>query len=120
MSVACSKSFDRPDETRSFPDGEAAVVDLGDVKLGMGRLHPGWSFERSMKPLVGGDSCQLRHVGFAFSGRLVVTMNDGSDMTIGPGEAYIIPAGHQAAVDGEEDFVALEFDATALAEFGKA
>jgi hypothetical protein len=86
----------------------------------MGRLRPGWSFERSMKALVGADSCPFRHVGYAFSGRLKVTMNDGSILMVAPGDGYMIPAGHQAAVDGDEDFVALEFDDGALAEFGKA
>jgi len=120
MDGVCSKSFDRPDETRTFPDGEAALVDLGGVKIGLGRLRPGWSFARSMKPLASGDACPFRHVGYAFSGRLLVTMNDGSSLTIAPGEAYVIPAGHQAAVEGDQDFVALEFDEGALAGFGKA
>lgn len=114
------KSFDEPDEVRTFPDGEAKVVSLGEVSLGIGRLRPGWSFERSMKPIVGGESCTLRHVGYAFSGRLSVRMDDGTTLGIGPGDAYLIPPGHQAAVDGDEEFVALEFDAGAISEFGKS
>jgi hypothetical protein len=119
MEIAQSKSLDRPDEVRRFPNGEASLVQLGDVSLGMGRLRPGWSFESSMKSLVGKDSCPFRHVGYAFSGRLSVKMNDGSELHVGPGEGYVIPAGHQASVEGDEDFVALEFDTGALADFGK-
>ena len=120
METPQSKNFDHPDEVRRFPHGEAALIDLGDVSLGIGRLRPGWSFEASMKSLVGKDSCPFRHVGYAFSGRLSVRMDDGTELRVGPGEGYVIPAGHQAAVDGDEDFVALEFDAGALAEFWKA
>lgn len=120
MTIACSKDLSQPDEVRTFPDGEASLVNLGDgVILGIGRLRPGWSFATSMQALTGWDSCRLRHVGYAFSGRLRVEMDDGSTLSVAPGEAYLIPAGHQAAVDGDEDFVALEFDTGALAEFGK-
>lgn len=119
MGRAQSKGFDQPDEIRRFPNGEAALIQLGDVSLGIGRLEPGWSFESSMKDIVGAESCPLRHVGYAFAGRLTVTMDDGTVLRIAPGEGYLIPPGHQAAVDGDEAFVALEFDAGALESFGK-
>jgi hypothetical protein len=120
MAVPQSRSLDTPDEVRRFPEGEAAIVHLEGVSIGRGRLRPGWSFAASMKPLVGGESCPLRHVGYALSGRLSVTMDDGAMLKIGPTEAYVIPAGHQAEVEGDEDFVAIEFDAGAIAGFGKA
>jgi hypothetical protein len=120
METAQSRSFDNPDEVRRFPNGEGALIHLGGVSIGIGRLHPGWSFESSMKELVGKDSCPFRHVGYSMSGRLSVRMDDGTELQIGPKEAYIIPAGHHAQVEGDEDFVGLEFDAGALADFGKA
>lgn len=120
MEIAQSKTFDQPDEVRRFPNGEGVLIKLGEVSMGMGRLKPGWSFESSMKDLVGQDSCPFRHVGYAFSGRLFVRMNDGTELKIGPGEGYLIPAGHHAEVEGDEDFVALEFDAGAVAGFGRS
>jgi hypothetical protein len=119
METAHSRSFDHPDEVRRFPNGEAMLITLGTVSLGMGRLRPGWSFESSMKSFVGTESCPFRHVGYAFAGRLAVRMDDGSELLVRAGEGYVIPAGHQAAVDGDEDFVALEFDSGALEGFGK-
>lgn len=119
MSGAERKRFEEPDEVRRFPNGEAAVLDFGEFKIAKGVLHPGWSFESSMKALVGQDSCPFRHVGYAISGRLRVRMDDGTEIHIGTGDGYHIPPGHQAAVEGAEDFVGLEFDAGAIAEFGK-
>jgi hypothetical protein len=118
VATAERKRFEEPDETRTFPDGEGAVLRFGDVSLAMGRLRPGWSFERSMKALVGQDSCPFRHVGYALSGRLSVRMDDGSEIEVNAGDGYMIPSGHQAAVVGEEDFVALEFDSGAIDRFG--
>jgi hypothetical protein len=112
-------SFERPDETRSFPNGEASILHFDGASLGLGRLRPGWSFESSMKQITGTDSCPIRHVGYAISGRLHVRMDDGAELHVGPGEGYFIPPGHQAAVVGDEDFVGLEFDAGAIATFGK-
>lgn len=116
---AARKRFEEPDEVRTFPDGEGAVLRFGDVSLAMGRLRPGWSFERSMKSLVGQDSCPLGHIGYAMSGRLRVHMDDGSVLDIEPGDGYVIPPGHRAEVVGAEEFVALEFDAGAIDRFGK-
>jgi mannose-6-phosphate isomerase-like protein (cupin superfamily) len=48
------------------------------------------------------------HVGHAVSGRLTVAMKDGTKRTIGPGESYTIPPGHDAWVEGDERFVCLE------------
>jgi mannose-6-phosphate isomerase-like protein (cupin superfamily) len=35
-------------------------------------------------------------------------LNDGTQQTIGAGESYAIPAGHDAWVEGNERFVAIE------------
>ena len=37
---------------------------------------------------------------------------DGAEVQIGPGEAYVIEPGHDAWVIGSEPFVAYEFDSS--------
>ena len=61
-----------------------------------------------IKPVVGTDSCQVAHVGYAVSGRLTVRLNDGTQKTIEPGTSYTIPPGHDAWVQGNERFVCVE------------
>ena len=61
-----------------------------------------------MKPLVGQDLCQTRHLGFALSGRIHLQMADGSEFEAGPGDLFDIPAGHDAWVIGDEPFVMVD------------
>src|SRR5215218_2365353 len=58
----------------------------------------------------GTDSYQARHVGVVSSGRLAVRHEDGTDLELNTGDAYIIEPGHDAWVVGDERFVAFEFE----------
>jgi hypothetical protein len=51
---------------------------------------------------------QARHVGVVHSGRLAIRHEDGTEVEIGPGEAYVIEPGHDACVLGDERFVGYE------------
>jgi uncharacterized cupin superfamily protein len=42
-------------------------------------------------------------------GRMRVTMDDGSEGEVGPGDVFAIPPGHDAVVIGDEPCVALDF-----------
>ena len=68
----------------------------------------GWRWSECVKPVVKTDLCQVAHVGVVVSGSITLQMKDGTKKTIGPGEAYAIPAGHDAWVEGSEPFVAIE------------
>ena len=83
---------------------------LTPTGAGGGRLvfQPGWRWSECIKPVVGTDSCQATHVGYAVSGRVTVRMNDGSQKTIAAGISYTIPPGHDAWVEGAEPFVCIE------------
>jgi len=61
-----------------------------------------------MRPVVGTDSCEVAHVGYAMAGRITVRMNDGSQKTIAAGQSCTIPPGHDAWVEGNERFVCIE------------
>lgn len=71
-------------------------------------FEPGWRWSECIKPVVGTDSCQVSHVGYAVSGRLTVKLNDGTQKTIEPGMSYTIPPGHNAWVEGNERFICME------------
>jgi len=111
--------FDSPDETRTPDKTRVEVVRLGDTTAARLAFEPGWKWSECVKPVVGTDSCQVRHVGVVQSGRLVVKHEDGSEAEVGPGRAYVIEPGHDAWVVGEERFVALEFESQSAEEYAR-
>jgi hypothetical protein len=112
------KSLDSsPDETRTFEKGKIDLVNLGDVTIGRAVLEPGWSWDKCVKPLVKTDSCQAPHTQYLISGRIKVVMDDGTEEEFGPGDAALIPPGHNAWVVGNEPVVGIDF--TGLKEYAK-
>src|SRR6478735_9148430 len=103
-----TKSHATPDELRQPDKTKVEIVRLEGFTLGRMNLKPGWKWSQCIKPVVQTDSCQLSHVGYAMQGTLVVRMNDGTEKTIKGGESYTIPPGHDAWVEGNEDFTGIE------------
>jgi hypothetical protein len=62
----------------------------------------------SVKPTVGGESCQRRHVKIFVSGRQRIRMDDGTELEFGPGDVAIIDPGHDGWVVGDEPNVLFE------------
>jgi hypothetical protein len=112
-------NFDSPDETRTPDKTRVDVVRLGDTTAARMTFEPGWKWSECVKPVVGTESCQVRHVGTVQSGRLVVKHEDGSEVELGPGEAYVIEPGHDAWVVGDEPFVGIEFESKAAEEYAR-
>jgi len=111
------KSFDSPDETRTPDKTKLELVDLGTAKVARLTAQPGWRWSECIKPLVGGDSCQARHVGVITIGRMHIAHDDGTEVDAGPGEAYVIEPGHDAWVIGDEAVVGFEFEGTTADTF---
>jgi hypothetical protein len=80
-------------------------------------FEPGWRWSESIKPIVGADTRQARHLGVLVAGTLHVVGADGSEYEIGPGAAYIIEPDHDAWVVGESSVVMFEFDQKAAGAF---
>ena len=117
MTSLRKKSLDSPDEVRSFDNGKVEIANLGEVVIGRATLEPGWSWEKCVKPIVKTDSCQAPHTQYVVSGRVKVVMDDGTEEEFGPGDAAVIPPGHNAWVVGNEPVVAIDF--TGLKEYAR-
>ena len=109
MGAMSKVSLDSPEESRSFEHGTFDIVKLGGATLGRARFEPGWRWSTSVKPIAKTDSCQTHHVGYVISGRLIVESDEGERAEVGPGDAFDVQPGHDAWVDGDEPYVALEF-----------
>jgi hypothetical protein len=107
-----------PDETRTFEKGKVELANLDNVTIGRAVLEPGWSWEKCVKPLVKTNSCQQPHTQYMISGRMKVVMDDGIEEGFGPGDAVIVPPGHNAWVVGTEPVVAVDF--TGLKDYAKS
>ena len=105
------KSFDSAGIKNVLPDdlGEAAIVEFGDVKVTRMRIKPGWRWSHHIKPMVGTDSCQVRHLGVVTQGCVRVVHDDGTETTYGAGDAYSVMPGHDAWVEGDETVEGFEF-----------
>jgi hypothetical protein len=51
---------------------------------------------------------------------MTVRHNDGTEIEIGPGDAYVIKPGHDAWVTGSDVFVGYEFDSKAAETFAQS
>ena len=106
-----------PDETRKFEKGKVEIANFGAMTIGRAIFEPGWSWSKCVKPIVNTNSCQAPHTQYIISGRLKVVMDDGTEQEFGPGDAAIVPPGHDAWVMGNESVVAIDF--TGLKDYAK-
>jgi len=103
------KTLAAPDDVRRFPNGTVDVVTLDQTWVSRFTFQPGWRWSVDVAPMAKTRSCQHRHIGYTIAGKLTVRMDDGTMLTIGPGDAYEIPPGHDAWVEGETAYESVEF-----------
>jgi hypothetical protein len=113
------KSLDYPDETRTFENGKVEVTTLGEFNASRFVLEPGWRWSENVKPIAGTDSCQVLHTGYQVSGLLHVRLEDGTEEEVGPGEAYVIPLGHDAWVVGDEPVISVDMSSVTAERYAK-
>jgi cupin domain len=109
LTRAESKNLTQPEETRTFPHGRLEVVNVGGTAIGRARFEPGWKWSQDVKPIAGTASCEASHLGYVISGEMTVVMDDGARMRMRPGEAFSIPPGHDAWIEGSEPCVVVDF-----------
>src|SRR5664280_450899 len=59
------------------------------------------------------ESCQAAHMAYIVSGRMTVTMDDGTSEQFSPGDLMVAPPGHDAVVDGDEPCVLIDWQGVA-------
>lgn len=109
MSARYSKNLEDSEETREFPGVIDRVVELGDITVTRQITEPGWRWSTHVRPHVGGEWCQARHVGLVLSGRFGVRLADGTSFELGPDDVYEIPSGHDGYTIGHEPAVLIEW-----------
>lgn len=105
-----SKSFDAPDETRTFDKGRMDIVTLGSTTVGRATFEPGWRWSQSLGPMMGTDSCEAPHLAYVVSGRIHVEMDDGTSSDASAGDLVHIAPGHDAWIVGNEPCVLVDYE----------
>ena len=103
------KSLDMPDETRTIPNGQTDIWNLGDFVVGRIRFEPGWRWSKDVKPIAGTEWCEYHHLGLMMEGRLRYTTPEGLEMEVTPGMLFEILPGHDAWVVGDEPVIQYDF-----------
>jgi len=103
------KSFNDPEEVRTFPKGRLELVKIGGATVGRAILEPGWRWKTSVQPLAQTKSCEAPHFQYHLSGTLHIVMDDGSEYDCKAGDVSLLPMGHDAWVVGDETAVIIDF-----------
>ena len=111
-----SLNIETPHETRPFKaHGHLDVITLEGFTMGRGVFEPGWRWSEDVKPIAGTDSCQTRHTGFCLSGQMTVRSDDGTELTVSPGDVVVIEPGHDAWTVGDQPCVLMDTGVAAYA-----
>ncbi|MDD5731055.1 MAG: cupin domain-containing protein [Candidatus Omnitrophica bacterium] len=113
-----SKSFNSPDEIRTFDRGRLELLKIGGAIVGRAVFEPGWKWSKSLKPVVKTKSCNAPHFQYHVSGTLKVQMEDGTEKELKAGDVSLLPPGHDAWVVGEEPVVVVDFQGMSV--YGKS
>ena len=103
------KNFRDPDNTMALDGVSERQIELGDLTVGRQKIEPGWRWSTHVRPHVGGEWCQARHVGVVLSGRLGIELRDGTTFELGPDDVFDIPPGHDGYVIGHEPVETIEW-----------
>jgi hypothetical protein len=112
-------NFDSPDESRTPKKTRVDLVRVGNTTIGRFAFEPGWRWSDCIKPVVGTESCQARHVGIVQSGAMHVVHDDGTEVDLTAGDAYVIEPGHDAWITGSDPFVGFEFESRSAEEYAR-
>ena len=103
------KSFNKPDEVRTFPKGKLELITIGGATIGRATFEPGWKWSTSVQPLVKTKSCEAPHFQYHLSGIIKIVMDDGAQFECKAGDVSLLPIGHDAWVVGNESVVVVDF-----------
>ena len=104
-----SRSFNSPDEVIDEPLVVEEVVRLANATVGRYTIQPGWRWSTHVRPRIGTEVCEARHVGVCIGGRLGVRLVDGAEYSIESGQVFVIPSGHDIWVEGDEPAETIEW-----------
>lgn len=108
--VLGKRNLAKPDEVKSTANSKVEILHIGGKKFSRYTFFPGFRWTKEVKPLMGTDFCPFLHIPYQISGRIRVRLESGEEIEIGPGDAHVIPPGHDGWVVGDEPAVAVTIE----------
>jgi TusA-related sulfurtransferase len=105
---AVKTNLNEPDETKVTPKAKLQLVTMGDFTFGLRTLEPGWRWTTHMRQIAKTETCEIRHIGYVIWGRMGFQMNDGTELDVGPGEAFDVQPGHDTWTIGASPVVFID------------
>ena len=107
--MECKDFSTQADEVMTPNNAKVEMVNVGGQRVMKIFAKPGRKWFADIKPVVGTESCQAKHVSVIVEGSMTCRHDDGSDMNYNAGSAYSIEPSHDAWVNGDTAAVAYEF-----------
>jgi len=106
MAGTVKKNFDKSDETMTqIEKVKYDIVEAGSLKLNRATAEPGWKWSLHIGPHAKTERCQMDHIIYMLSGKLVIQDEDGQETSFTAGDVGHIPPGHDAWVGGSDNAV---------------
>ena len=109
MKTIVKMNLHKQDVIKTPENVKLETTNVDGVEIQRFTAQPGWKWSMHNKPLIGGESCQKQHLVYVLSGKLHAKMNDGTEVEFVPGEAGVIPPGHDGWNAEDKPAVWLEF-----------
>jgi class 3 adenylate cyclase len=103
------RSFSAPDDVIELESVRSEIVSLGGIAVAHTIHQPGWRWSTHVRPVVGTESCQTRHVGYVLKGKFHVVLDDGTEFDMSAGDVVDIRPGHDSWVVGDEPAETIEW-----------
>lgn len=104
-----AKNLNGAEASWTFLDGsKRTAVVLESVAIGRGEYLPGWKLSEHVGQQTGKSS--EHHIGYILSGQMIILGADGTEILVGPGDAFEVQPVHDAWVVGSESCIALDFE----------
>jgi hypothetical protein len=79
--LECKDFSTQADEVMTPNNAKVEMVNVGGQRVMKISAKPGWKWSTDIKPVVGTESCQAKHVGVIVEGSITCRHDDGSEMT---------------------------------------
>lgn len=109
MNLEAKNFTTQADEVSTPTNARVETVNVLGQRVMKLTVQPGQKWSQDIKPVVGTESCQAKHIGVIVEGTITCRHNDGSEITYSEGDEYAIEPGHDAWVVGDKRAVAYEF-----------
>lgn len=96
------RAFASPDEVVELELLRSEIVTMGAVSIARNVHFPGWRWSVHVRPVVGTEWCETRHVGLCVGGRMGLRMRAGPEIEMSAGQVFTIPPGHDGWVIGDQ------------------